>query len=74
MTLGALLDGWIDFVTPQREPGRVRGYIANAKRIKPILGDIKLTRLTAQHLERASSGWLGEGLSPTQRPAHPRNP
>ena len=59
------LDRWIEFVTPLREPGTVRGYKSHIVRAKATLGHLKLTRLTAQHLDRAYSMWLAEGLSPT---------
>lgn len=65
MTVGELLDKWLEFVTPLREPGTIRAYTSHVNRAKGRLGDIKLTRLTAQHLDRAYSAWLGEGLSPT---------
>jgi integrase len=60
-----LLDKWIEFITPVREPGTVRGHRCHAKRAKALIGDVKLTRLTAQHLDRAYSALLAEGLSPT---------
>ena len=65
ITVGELLDKWIDFVTPQREPGTIRGYTSHAQRAKASLGHLKLTKLSAQHLDRAYAAWLAQGLSPT---------
>ncbi len=65
VTVGELLDRWIEFVTPLREPGTVRGYKSHIVRAKAEIGRVKLTKLTAQHLDRAYSAWLAEGLSPT---------
>jgi integrase len=65
ITVGELLDKWIDFVTPQREPGTIRGYTSHARRAKASLGHLKLTKLSAQHLDRAYAAWLAQGLSPT---------
>ncbi len=65
VTVGELLDRWIEFVTPLREPGTVRGYRSHVVRAKTALGQVKLAKLTAQHLDRAYSAWLAEGLSPT---------
>jgi integrase len=64
-TVGELLDRWLEYVTPLREPGTVRGYATNVCRIKPVLGQIKVAKLTAQHLDRAYRDWLASGLSPT---------
>ena len=65
MTMGELLDKWVEFITPLREPGTVRGHRSNVVRLKSRLGDVKAAKLTAQHLDRAYSAWLAEGLSPT---------
>lgn len=65
ISVGELLDKWIEFVTPLREPGTVRGYKSHVQRAKATLGSVKLTKLTAQHLDRAYSSWLADGLSPT---------
>jgi integrase len=64
-TVGEMLDRWIEYVTPLREPGTVRGYKSHSQRAKKTLGHVKLAKLTAQHLDRAYWTWLAEGLSPT---------
>ncbi|HEY2303643.1 MAG TPA: site-specific integrase [Acidimicrobiales bacterium] len=64
-TLGDLLDGWLEHITPLRQPGTIRGYQSHLTRIKPLLGPIRLSKLTAQDLDRAYRSWLGQGLSAT---------
>ena len=64
-TVGELLDRWLEYLTPLREPGTIRGYATHVRRIKPVLGQIKVAKLTAQHLDRAYRDWLASGLSPT---------
>jgi integrase len=46
VTVAELLDRWIEFVTPLREPGTVRGYKSHVQRAKATLGHVKLTKLT----------------------------
>lgn len=65
MTVAELLDSWIEFVTPLREPGTIRAHQSNAARLKTAIGQMKVSKLTAQHLDRAYMAWLKEGLSPT---------
>jgi len=50
MTVADLLDSWIEFVTPLREPGTIRAHQSNAARLKTALGHMKVSKLTAQHL------------------------
>jgi hypothetical protein len=50
---------------PLRRSGTIRGYESHLKRITPLLGPIRLRKLTAQDLDRAYRSWLGEGLSAT---------
>jgi integrase len=64
VTVGELLDRWLEFVTPLREPGTIRGYASHIKRAKETLGHLKASKLTAQHLDRAYSTWMADGLSP----------
>jgi integrase len=64
-TVGELLDRWLEFVTPNREPGTVRGYATVVRRIKSVLGHVKVSKLTPQQLDRAYRDWLAGGLSPT---------
>ena len=70
-TVAELLDRWLEHVTPLREPGTIRGYASTIRRIEPVLGHVKVAKLTAQHLDRAYRDWLGRGLSPaTVRHSH----
>jgi integrase len=65
-TVGELLDRWLEHIRPQREPGTIRGYLSTIKRIKPVLGDVQVSKLTAQHLDRAYRKWRdpkGQALS-----------
>jgi integrase len=64
-TLGSLLDQWLEHITPQRQPGTIRGYQSHLKRIKPELGWMRVAKLTAQDLDKAYRRWLDQGLSPT---------
>ncbi len=63
-TVGAYLDRWLTYVTPLRQPTTIRGYETIVKRLKDKLGEIKLSRLAARHLDEAFREWLAEGLSP----------
>jgi integrase len=65
-TLGELLDDWLAWVSPQREPGTVRGYATCVKRIKKsAVGGMRLSKVTARDLDQAYRAWLDDGLSPT---------
>jgi integrase len=75
LTVGKLLDEWLEFVTPRRQPGTIRGYATIVRRIKQgdagtedrpeVLGNVRLDKLSAEHLDRAYAVWLGSGLSST---------
>lgn len=62
-TLDALLDRWLEHLAPLRSPTTIRGYGDKLKRVRRDLGSIKLTKLTAQHLDRAYRAWLTEGIT-----------
>lgn len=64
-TLSEFLDRWLDHIAPTKSPTTVRGYRGKIKRIDEKLGNVRLAKLTAQHLDRAYREWLGEGLHPT---------
>jgi integrase len=64
-TVGQLLERWLEDVAPLRSPTTLRGYRTIIARITPVLGSIKVAKLTAQHLDRAYRDWLSGGLSPT---------
>jgi integrase len=64
-TLADLLERWLEHITPLRQPGTIRGYESHLRRITPVLGPIRLSKLTAQDLDRAYRTWLGQGLSAT---------
>lgn len=63
-TVTELLDKYVEYQTPLLSPTTIRGYKTHAKRIKDVLGSLKVGKLTAQELDRAYRGWLAEGLSP----------
>ncbi len=63
--LAEYLGQWLDHITPSRSTTTVRGYRFKIKRISAKLGNIRLDRLTAQHLDRAYRQWLDEGLHPS---------
>lgn len=61
MTVAQLLDRWLEYLTPLREAGTIRGYRNHSKAIRATLGSVPVPRLTAQHLDRAYRQWLAEG-------------
>lgn len=63
-TLNALLDRWLEHAQGDLSPTTLRGYRDKLVRVRRDLGDIKLTELTAQRLDRAYNQWRKEGLSP----------
>jgi integrase len=64
-TVEDYLERWLDHVAVSKSPTTVRGYRGKIKRIDSKLGQIQLSKLTAQHLDRAYRQWLDEGLHPT---------
>jgi integrase len=66
VTMSQLLDRWMEeIIATSREPTTVAGYATHIKAIKQQLGRVKLTKLTAQHLDRAYNHWRDAGLSDT---------
>lgn len=64
-TLAQYLERWLDHIAPSKSPTTVRNYRGKIKRINEKLGSTQLSKLTAQHLDRAYRQWLDEGLHPT---------
>jgi integrase len=64
-TVEDYLERWLDHVSVSKSPTTVRGYRGKLKRIDTKLGHVQLSKLTAQHLDRAYRQWLDEGLHPT---------
>lgn len=64
-TLAQYLERWLDHIAPTKSPTTVRNYRGKIKRINEKLGSTQLSKLTAQHLDRAYRQWLDEGLHPT---------
>jgi integrase len=63
-TVGALLDRWLDHIDGDRSPSTMREHRRSIeKNIKPALGDIRLDRLTAEHLDRTYRAWQTRGLA-----------
>ncbi len=70
-TVGEMLDRWLEYVTPLRQPTTIQGYVVNVRRLKATLGTVRLSKLTAQHLDKTYRAWLGRGLSAgTVRTSH----
>jgi integrase len=63
-TVTELLDRWLEYLTPLREPGTIRGYRQHAKAIEAAFGSVPVSKLSAQHLNRAYRTWLGQGRAP----------
>ena len=61
MTVTELLDRWLEYLTPLREPGTIRGYRQHAKAITAAFGSVQVSKLSAQQLDRAYRTWLGQG-------------
>ena len=71
MTVGQLLDRWLEYLTPIRQPTTIQGYRVNVRRVKSALGSVRLSKLTTRHLDETYRMWLGDGLSPgTVRTSH----
>lgn len=65
-TVRQYLDGWLASVRPSLRPAtwqRYRQYVT--LHAVPVLGRLRLSRLTPQHLQGLYAGKLKEGLSPT---------
>lgn len=65
--LGDLLDRWVEWAEPVRRwsPAGTRNRKSMIRRrIKPAVGEIRLSRLRAHDLDRFYGALLGEGLSP----------
>ncbi|MDQ6784954.1 MAG: site-specific integrase [Actinomycetota bacterium] len=70
-TLAEFLDAWLAFVESQRSPTTVRGYRDKVRRWKAVLGPLRVSKLTAQELDRTYARWLDEGAAPmTVRHCH----
>ena len=64
-TVGQLLDKWLDAVEPRQTP---KTFHENRRkidtRIRPALGEVKLSKLDAALLDSLYNAWEKEGLSP----------
>jgi len=65
VTVAELFERWIDQITPMRSPTTIRGYLCKIRRIDAKLGNVRVERLSAQHLDRCYREWLAEGLDPS---------
>lgn len=63
LTVGDYLDRWLEHVRPTREPGTIRSYEGRAKRLKHELGSLRLSRLTAQRVDRLYADLMANGMS-----------
>jgi integrase len=64
VTVGQLLDLWLEQITPTRAPKTVHEYRRWIDtRIRPTLGDIPITRLEPARLDAQYGAWLADGLS-----------
>lgn len=64
-TVGQLLDRWLEHIGPIRRPSTIAGYRAKINHaIRPALGEIRLSKLTAVELDRAYRAWQDKGLAP----------
>ena len=66
LTLGGLLDRWLDFLAPESAPTTIAEYQRKIEHdIKPELGPVPLSKLTVYDLDRFYTTMLKKGLSPT---------
>ncbi|MHB1534748.1 MAG: tyrosine-type recombinase/integrase [Acidimicrobiales bacterium] len=63
-TLSEFLGAWLEFVEPQRSPTTIRGYRDKVRRWKAALGQVRVSKLTVQDLDRTYARWLAEGAAP----------
>jgi integrase len=64
VTVARLLDRWLVHCKPARTPMTFRDYQGKVeRRLKPALGDIRLDKLRATHIDRAMTDWRDDGLS-----------
>ena len=64
LSLSGYLDQWMqDYVATSVRPRTARGYGAIVRRLQGSLGNVRLTELNPQHVQRYYSGLLSEGLS-----------
>ena len=61
MTVTELLERWLEYLTPFREPGTIRGYRQHSKAITAAFGSVQVSKLNAQQMDRACRTWLGQG-------------
>ena len=63
-TVSDLVDRWLEAVTPQRTPYTIKEYKRLADRaIKPALGAVRLSKLTARQLDNLYASLTAKGLS-----------
>lgn len=72
ITVGELLDRWLEHSARSLTPATVAGYRGKiARRIRPALGDVILAELSARTLDRVYAEWAADGLAPaTVRQLH----
>jgi integrase len=64
-TVANLLERWLTHVAPKQAVSTMRENRRSIeKRIVPALGQLRIDRLTPEHLDRAYSSWVAAGLSP----------
>jgi len=62
-SVGQLLDKWLTHIEPMRRPSTVAGYRAKIDHaIRPALGDVPLSKLTAAELDRLTEHGATRGL------------
>ncbi len=64
VTVAQLLVRWLDHITPLRQPGTVRAHRSCVEALVAEVGQVRLTKLTAQDLDRAYASWLAAGRAP----------
>lgn len=72
ITMGELLDKWLAHIEPERTPATIAGYRGKIEyRIRPALGNKKVSKLGAADLDAWYAQWRQDGLAPaTVRQLH----
>jgi len=63
-TVANHIDAWVAARSAVVTPNTLHGYVADVRRIKAVLGRVKLAKLTPEHVEALWRSMLAEELSP----------
>jgi hypothetical protein len=61
MTVTGMLEQWLEYLTPLREPGTIRGYRQHAKAITAAFGSVQVSKVERPAVGPCLPTWLGQG-------------